>query len=75
MAVQKKSASSHRGLRPTPGYLEALVGDWELAGESIKMREEPGTGVLVAVNSRGESVNPITVITRGSRRWRRSSET
>jgi len=66
VAVQKKSASSHRGVRPTPGYLEALVGDWELAGESIKMREEPGTGVLVALNSS---------ITRGSRRWRRSSET
>ncbi|MGW8267284.1 MAG: hypothetical protein ACWGSQ_13035 [Longimicrobiales bacterium] len=75
MASQKRTTSSSRGVRPTADYLEALVGDWELGGEAIRMREEPGTGVLVALNSRGESVNPITVITRGSRRWRRSSDT
>ena len=52
-------------VRPTPTYLEALIGTWEVDGEVIQMLEEPGTGALTARNSRGEWVNPIPVITRG----------
>jgi len=48
--------------------MDALVGTWELGGETIQMREEPGTGVLLAVNSRGEAINPMRVITRGFKR-------
>ena len=73
MAPNTNTISPVRGVKPTQEYLDALVGPWELAGESIQMMEEPGTGVLVAFNSKGESVNPITVITRGSRRLRRAS--
>lgn len=49
-------------------HLEAVVGTWVLGGEKIQMLEEPETGSLVAVNSRGEAVNPIQVISRGFKR-------
>jgi hypothetical protein len=48
--------------------MEAVVGTWELCGEQIKMLEDPETATLVAVNSRGEPVNPIQVISRGFKR-------
>jgi len=57
----------HR-VQPTRTHLEALTGTWEMEGEVIQMLEEPGTGALTALNSRGEWVNPIPVITRG---WKR----
>ena len=64
-----QNAGSHRGrIVPTPNHLEALVGTWELGGEMIQMLEEPDTGILLALNSRGDWVNPMTVITRGSKR-------
>jgi hypothetical protein len=48
--------------------MEALVGTWELGGSTIQMVEEPESGVLLALNARGEPVNPLTVISRGSKR-------
>jgi hypothetical protein len=48
--------------------MEAVVGTWELCGERIQMLEDPDSGSLVAVNSRGEPVNPIQVISRGFKR-------
>jgi len=61
-------ANARPRVTPTPGHLEAVVGTWELGGEKIQMLEEPGTGALLAKNSRGEVVNPMTVISRGSKR-------
>jgi hypothetical protein len=52
---------------PTPGHLEALVGIWELEGEMVRLLKEPDTGVLVAMNTRGIRVNPMAVISRGSK--------
>lgn len=50
---------------PTRDRIEALVGIWELEGRSIRLIEERHSGVLLALNDRGERVNPLRVITRG----------
>ena len=68
MEVHPKSTGIRQSIVPTPGHLEALVGIWELDGEMIRMIEEPGTGALAALNSRGEWVNPMPVISRGVKR-------
>ena len=65
---QPDRKSSWLRVKPTRNHMEALVGTWELGGEVIQMQEEPGTGVLLAVNSRGEAINPMRVITRGFKR-------
>jgi hypothetical protein len=52
---------------PTPEHLGALLGTWDLDGEMIRFLQEPGTGVLVAMTTRGLRVNPIRVISRGRR--------
>jgi hypothetical protein len=62
-------AGSHRQrVIPTRSHLEALVGTWELSGEMVQMMEEPNTGVLMALSCRGDWINPMTVISRGSKR-------
>jgi hypothetical protein len=38
---------------------------WELEGRSVRLMEERNSGVLLALNDRGERVNPLRVITRG----------
>ena len=50
---------------PTQARSRALRGVWKLDGEVVQMVEEPGTGVLVALDSRGKRVNPMRVITHG----------
>jgi hypothetical protein len=65
---QTKTRSQWLRVKPTRSHMDALVGTWELGGETIQMMEEPGTGTLVALNSRGEAVNPVRVISQGSKR-------
>lgn len=50
---------------PTRDRIKALVGMWELEGRSVRLIEERNSGVLLALNHRGERVNPLRVITRG----------
>ena len=52
---------------PTPEHRDALLGIWELKGEMIRFLTEPETGVLVAFSSEGYRVNPIRVISGGSK--------
>lgn len=52
-------------IRPTPEHLEALVGTWEVSGETVHLQGERDSGILVALNDRGERVNPVRVISRG----------
>ena len=52
---------------PTQEHLDALLGIWELNGEMIRFLTEPETGVLVAYTANGVRVNPIRVISGGSK--------
>ena len=52
---------------PTQEHLDALLGIWELNGEMIRFLTEPETGVLVAFSTQGFRVNPIRVISKGSK--------
>ncbi len=54
-------------LVPTREHLDALLGIWELNGEMVRFLTEPDTGVLVAVSNNGLRLNPIRVISGGSK--------
>ena len=47
--------------------MRALSGTWELDGELVSLVAEPDTGVLVALTTRGYKMNPMKVISRGSK--------
>jgi hypothetical protein len=44
-----------------------MLGMWELDGEVINLVQEADTGVLVALTTRGNRVNPMRVISQGSK--------
>ena len=52
---------------PTQEHLDALLGLWELNGEMIRFLTEPDTGVLVAISTEGFRLNPIRVISGGTK--------
>jgi hypothetical protein len=52
---------------PSGDRIKSLLGIWQIDGEMIRLLEEPGTGVLVAINLRGERVNPLRVISHGTK--------
>ena len=52
---------------PTSEHLEGLLGIWELNGEMVRFLLEPETGVLVAVSTGGLRINPIRVISGGTK--------
>lgn len=52
---------------PTQEHLDELLGVWELNGEMVRFLIEPETGVLVAFSSEGYRINPIRVISKGSK--------
>ena len=52
---------------PTPEHRDRLLGIWELQGEMVRFLTEPETGVLVAYSSEGYRLNPIRVISGGSK--------
>ena len=68
MTPETKTIPRRPRVKSSRRHLEAVVGTWVLGGELIRMLEEPETESLVAVNSRGEPVNPIQVISRGFKR-------
>jgi hypothetical protein len=65
---QTKPVSPRLRVKSNRTHMEAVVGTWELCGEKIQMLVDAETATLVAVNSRGEPVNPIQVISRGFKR-------
>jgi hypothetical protein len=65
---QKKPVSPRLRVKSNRSHMEAVVGTWELCGEKIQMLADAETATLVAMNSRGEPVNPIQVISRGFKR-------
>jgi hypothetical protein len=62
-SIQRDSAFPR--VAPTPDHRDAVVGDWHLNGERVRMMAEPDTGVLVALKDGGQPMNPLKVITRG----------
>ncbi|MFO8173560.1 MAG: hypothetical protein R6T96_04700 [Longimicrobiales bacterium] len=52
-------------ITPTREHLQAIVGTWEVSGETVRLQGEGDSGVLIAVNARGERVNPLRVISGG----------
>ncbi|MFH1765091.1 MAG: hypothetical protein ABIF09_12965 [Gemmatimonadota bacterium] len=52
---------------PTPVHIRALKGPWKLDGDIVRMYEEPDTGVLIALNEQGERLNPLRVISHGTK--------
>ena len=68
MELQTTTFAPRQRVKPTRSHLEALVGTWDLGGSTVQMVEEPGTGVLLALDSRGELINPLKVISQGSKR-------
>jgi len=54
-------------MMPNPSRIRALLGIWELDGEMVRLLEDPGTGALVALTSRAEWVNPMRVVSHGTR--------
>jgi hypothetical protein len=54
-------------MMPNPSRIRALVGIWELDGEMVRLLEDPKTGALVAVTCQAEWVNPMRVVSRGTR--------
>jgi len=52
-------------IRPTPEHMKALVGTWEFGGQTVHLQGEENSGILVALDDRGERVNPVRVISRG----------
>ena len=54
-------------IRPTKQWLQAVEGLWEWEGEHYWLGPDAQTGIIRAVGERGNSVNPIHVISRGRR--------
>ena len=52
---------------PTREHGRAICGTWLLDGNAIELFQEEGSGVLRAMDERGNPVNPITVISRGKK--------
>jgi hypothetical protein len=65
-----RSAVAHQQVPrivPIPARIKALQGDWALEGRIVRMYQEPGSGVLLALSDEGEQVNPLKVISRGKK--------
>jgi hypothetical protein len=52
---------------PRRERIQAIQGTWIFHGEKVQLLEEPGTGVLLALTLRGVPINPMQVISRGSK--------
>jgi len=52
---------------PTLRWVAAIQGVWEMNGEVFRLQAEPESGVLMALDSKGEAVNPLRVISRGTK--------
>ena len=52
---------------PTARWIQAVQGVWEMGGEEFRLAREPETGVLRAVDRKGNEVNPLRIISRGSK--------
>jgi hypothetical protein len=52
---------------PTLRWIQAVEGVWEMNGELFHLQAEPESGVLMALNPEGERVNPLRVISRGTK--------
>ena len=52
---------------PRRERIQAIQGTWVYHGEKVQLLEEPGTGVLLALTLSGIPINPMRVISRGSK--------
>ncbi len=52
---------------PCRDRIQAIQGTWILHGEKVTLQAEPRTGVLVAMTLSGVPINPMRVISRGSK--------
>jgi hypothetical protein len=52
---------------PRRDRIEAIQGTWIFHGKKVKMLEEPETGVLLAMTLSGVPINPMRVISQGSK--------
>ena len=52
---------------PRRNRIRAIQGTWIFHGEKVKMLEEPETGVLLAMTLSGAPINPMQVISQGSK--------
>ncbi len=52
---------------PIRNRIQAIQGTWIFHGEKVKLLEEPETGVLLAMTLSGVPINPMRVISQGSK--------
>ncbi len=67
MASEGEETRTVPRIVPTPQWIQAVQGIWKMNGELLRLQAESETGVLVALDSRGEQVNPLRVISRGTK--------
>ncbi|MBT8397826.1 MAG: hypothetical protein KJN92_12720 [Gemmatimonadetes bacterium] len=67
MADAARSFGDVPRIVPRPCHIRALQGSWSLNGRLVRLYEEPGTGVLLALDDDGQQVNPLRVISRGKK--------
>jgi hypothetical protein len=64
---RKGPMAAYPRVAPTPQHLQAIVGTWKLRDQTVRLTEEEGSGILLAFNERGEPINPMQVISRGTK--------
>ncbi len=64
----RRSSSPVPRVCPTLEKLQAIQGEWEWNGKLVRMRAEDGSGVLLALDTEGSCLNPLTVIAHGRKR-------
>ena len=52
---------------PRRNRIQAIQGTWVFHGETVELLEEPETGVLLARALSGVPINPMRVISQGSK--------
>ena len=52
---------------PRRDRIQAIQGMWVFQGEKVRLLEEPETGVLLAMTLSGVPINPMQVISQGSK--------
>jgi len=52
---------------PIRNRIQAIQGTWIFHGEKVRLLEEPETGVLLAMTLSGVPINPMRVISQGSK--------
>lgn len=67
MKTQASMTDALPRIVPRGDRIRAIQGTWIFHGEKVKMLAEPETGVLLAMTLSGVSINPMRVISQGSK--------